>query len=99
MLHLGTDEGACRLGELGVGMNRGVYRVTDIVLFDEKMGDTVQLALGRLYDSNLPEGESGNVSAVHVVMVTNVSEASRIEVDGDGVQRYAQFRFEEGFEG
>ena len=63
------------------------------------MGDTVHLALGRAYDSNLPEGETGNQSAVHVDMITDVSGASRIEVDGDGVQRDTQFRFEEGPEG
>ena len=96
---LETDEGARRLGELGIGMNRGVDRVTDNVLFDEKMGDTVHLALGRAYDSNLSEGESGNESAVHVDMITDVSEASRIEVDGDVVQRDGRFRFEEEFEG
>ena len=96
---LETDEGARRLGELGVGMNRGIDRVTDNVLFDEKMGDTVHLALGRAYHSNLPEGESGNESAVHVDMITDVSEASHIEVDGDVVQRNGRFRFEEGFEG
>ena len=65
---LETDEGARRLGELGVGMNRGIDRVTDNILFDEKMGDTVHLALGRAYNSNLPEGESGNDSAVHVAV-------------------------------
>ncbi|PSQ14767.1 aminopeptidase [Halobacteriales archaeon QS_7_69_60] len=96
---LETDEGARRLGELGVGMNRGIDRVTNNVLFDEKIGDTVHLALGRAYHSNLPEGESGNESAVHVDMITDVSEASRIEVDGDVVQRDGRFRFEEGFEG
>ena len=96
---LETDKGARRLGELGVGMNRGIDRVTDNILFDEKMGDTVHLALGRAYDSNLPEGESGNDSAVHVDMITDVSGSSRIEVDGDVVQRDGRFRFEEGFEG
>ena len=96
---LETDEGARRLGELGIGMNRGIDRVTDNVLFDEKMGDTVHLALGRAYDSNLPKGESGNESAVHVDMITDVSEASRIEVDGDVIQRNGRFRFEEDFEG
>jgi aminopeptidase len=43
---LETDAGAKRLGELGIEMNRGIGRVTDDVLFDEKMGGTVHLALG-----------------------------------------------------
>ncbi|WP_254839531.1 aminopeptidase [Natronomonas marina] len=96
---LETDDGARRLGELGIGMNRGIDRFTDNILFDEKMGDTVHLALGRAYDSNLPDGEEGNHSAVHVDMITDVSEASRIEVDGEVVQRDGVFRFEEEFEG
>jgi aminopeptidase len=95
---LDTDPGARRLGELGIGMNRGIDRFTDNILFDEKMGDTVHLAVGRAYDANLPAGEEGNQSAVHVDMITNVSEASRIEVDGEVVQRNGTFVFEAGFD-
>jgi aminopeptidase len=96
---LDTDEGARRLGELGIGMNRGIDRFTDSILFDEKMGDTVHLAVGRAYDACLPEGESGNDSAVHVDMISDVSERSRMEVDGEVVQRNGTFRWEDGFEG
>ncbi|SDK45297.1 aminopeptidase [Natronorubrum texcoconense] len=95
---LETDAGARRLGELGIGMNRGIDRYTDNILFDEKMGDTIHLALGRAYDANLPDGESGNDSAVHVDMITDVSEDSRLEVDGTVVQRNGRFRWEDGFE-
>ncbi|GAB3667911.1 aminopeptidase [Halopiger thermotolerans] len=96
---LETDDGARRLGELGIGMNRGIDRYTDNILFDEKMGETVHLALGRAYDACLPEGESGNESAVHVDLITDVSEDSRLEIDGDVVQRNGTFRWEDGFEG
>jgi aminopeptidase len=92
---LTTDEGARRLGELGIGMNRGIDRFTDSILFDEKMGDTVHLALGRAYDSCLPAGESGNESAVHVDLITDVSEGSSLTVDGETVQRNGRFRWEE----
>ncbi|WP_227352820.1 aminopeptidase [Haladaptatus salinisoli] len=95
---LDTDDGARRLGELGVGMNRGIDRFTGSILFDEKMGDTVHLAVGRAYDACLPEGESGNDSAVHVDMITDMSERSRMEVDGEVVQRDGTFRWEDGFE-
>jgi len=95
---LDTDPGARRLGELGVGMNRGIDRFTDSILFDEKMGDTVHLAVGRAYDACLPEGESGTESAVHVDMITDVSERSRLEVDGEVIQRDGTFRWEDGFE-
>ena len=95
-----TDAGAKRLGELGIGMNRGIDRFTDNILFDEKMGDTVHLAVGRAYRSNFPdgEGEQANDSAVHVDMISDVSDRSRIEVDGEVVQRNGRFRWEDGFE-
>ena len=95
---LDTDAGARRLGELGIGMNRGIDRFTDSILFDEKMGDTVHMAVGRAYDACLPAGESGNDSAVHVDMITDVSADSRLEVDGEVVQRNGTFRWEDGFE-
>ena len=97
---LDTDEGAKRLGELGIGMNRGIDRFTDSILFDEKMGETVHLALGRAYGSNFPEGseDEANDSAVHVDMISDVSEDSRLEVDGEVVQRDGTFRWEDGFE-
>ncbi|ADB59330.1 peptidase M29 aminopeptidase II [Haloterrigena turkmenica DSM 5511] len=91
---IATDDGARRLGELGIGMNRGIDRYTDNILFDEKMGDTIHLALGRAYDANLPDGESGNDSAVHVDLITDVSEDSRLEIDGEVVQRNGRFRWE-----
>jgi aminopeptidase len=95
---LDTDAGARRLGELGIGMNRGIDRFTDNVLFDEKMGDTVHLALGRAYDACLPEGEAGNDSAVHVDLITDVSEAATLDIDGEVVQRDGRFEWEDGFE-
>ncbi|MFC4358004.1 aminopeptidase [Halobium salinum] len=96
---LDTDAGARRLGELGVGMNRGVDRFTDNILFDEKMGGTVHLAVGRAYDACLPEGEEGNRSATHVDLITDMTEeGTRMEVDGDVIQRNGLFRWEDGFE-
>ncbi|MFC7139646.1 aminopeptidase [Halosimplex aquaticum] len=93
-----TDEGSKRLGELGIGMNRGIDRPTGRILFDEKMAGTVHLALGRAYDANLPEGEGGNDSAVHVDLITDMTGESRLEVDGEVIQRDGVFRWEDGFE-
>ncbi|MFB6111211.1 MAG: aminopeptidase [Halobacteriaceae archaeon] len=95
---LDTDAGARRLGELGIGMNRGIDRFTDSILFDEKMAETVHLALGRAYDACLPDGETGNESAHHVDLITDVSEDARLEVDGEVVQRNGTFRWEAGFD-
>lgn len=95
---LTTDDGAKRLGELGIGMNRGIDRFTDNILFDEKMGDTIHLAVGRAYQSCLPADESGNQSAVHVDLITDMSEDATVEIDGEVIQRNGAFRWEDGFE-
>ena len=95
---LNTDEGARRIGELGIGMNRDIDRFTYNMLFDEKMGDTVHMAVGRAYDETVGEGNEANQSAVHVDMIVDMAEESRIEVDGEVVQRNGTFVFEEGFE-
>ena len=79
-------------------MNRGIDRPTDSILFDEKMYGTIHLALGRAYEACIPEDENGNDSAVHVDLITDVSDGSRLEVDGEVVQRNGIFRWEDGFE-
>ncbi|WP_436902374.1 aminopeptidase [Halovenus halobia] len=95
---LETDEGARYLGELGIGMNRDIDQFTYNMLFDEKMGDTVHMAVGRAYGDTVGEGNEQNQSAVHVDMIVDMADDSRIEVDGEVVQRNGTFRFEDGFE-
>jgi aminopeptidase len=95
---LETDDGARRLGELGIGMNRDIDRFTYNMLFDEKMGDTVHMAVGRAYDETVGEGNEANESAVHVDMIVDMSDESVIEVDGEVVQRNGTFVFEDGFD-
>ena len=58
---LATDDGARRLGEVGIGTNFGIDRPVGTILFDEKIGGTVHLALGRSY----PETGGKNASALH----------------------------------
>jgi aminopeptidase len=95
---LNTDDGARRLGELGIGMNRDIDRFTYNILFDEKMGDTVHMAVGMAYEDNVGEGVERNESAVHVDMIVDMAEDSRIEADGEVIQRDGRFVFEDGFD-
>jgi len=94
---LDTDEGSRRLGELGIGMNRQIDRFTYNMLFDEKMGDTVHMAVGSAYPETVGEENAVNESAEHVDMIVDMSEDSVIEVDGEVVQRDGTFVFEDGF--
>ncbi|ELZ30419.1 leucyl aminopeptidase (aminopeptidase t) [Halogeometricum pallidum JCM 14848] len=93
-----TDEGARYLGELGIGMNRAIDTFTYNMLFDEKMGDTVHMAVGSAYPDTVGEENEVNQSAEHVDMILDMSEDSVIEVDGDVVQRNGTFVFEDDFE-
>ncbi|MDR9445685.1 MAG: aminopeptidase [Haloquadratum sp.] len=95
---LETDPGARRLGELGIGMNRAIDRFSYNMLFDEKMGDTVHLAVGSAYPDTVGDGNALNESAEHVDMIVDMSTDSSITVDGEVIQRDGRFFFESGFE-
>ena len=84
---LDTDEGARRLGELGIGTNYGIDRGTLEVLLDEKIGGTVHMALGRSY----PESGGENESSVHTDLVCDLRRGGTIEVDGEVLQRDGGF--------
>jgi aminopeptidase len=79
-------------------MNRSIDRFSYNMLFDEKMGDTVHMAVGNAYADTVGEGNERNRSAEHVDMIVDMSEDSTIEVDGEVVQRNGTFVFEDGFE-
>jgi aminopeptidase len=84
---LDTDEGARRLGELGIGTNYGIERGTGEILLDEKIGGTVHLAVGRSY----PETGGVNESAIHWDMICDLRKGGRIEVDGETLQENGRF--------
>jgi aminopeptidase len=76
---LATDEGARRLGEIGIGTNTGIDRATGHILLDEKIAGTVHLALGRSY----PETGGVNASALHWDLICDLRDAGRMSVDGE----------------
>jgi aminopeptidase len=84
---LDTDDGARRLGEVGIGTNYGIDRGTREVLLDEKIGGTVHMAVGRSY----PESGGENESAVHTDLVCDLRQGGRIEVDGELLQEDGKF--------
>ncbi|MCW2968855.1 MAG: aminopeptidase [Solirubrobacteraceae bacterium] len=84
---LATDDGARRLGELGIGTNFGIDRPIGAILFDEKIGGTVHLAIGRSY----PETGGKNVSAVHWDLICDLRRGGRITADGAVVQQDGRF--------
>ncbi len=84
---LDTDDGARRLGEIGIGTNFGISTGTKEILLDEKIGGTVHLAVGMSY----PESGGTNSSAVHWDMVCDLRHGGSITVDGTDLQRDGRF--------
>jgi len=79
---LDRDDGARRLGELGIGCNPGITRHMKNTLFDEKIDGTVHLALG----NGLPEVGGTNQSQIHWDIVKDLRNGGRILLDGELVQ-------------
>lgn len=84
---LSLDEGARRLGEFAFGNNRNVQRCTKHILFDEKIGGTVHLALGRSY----PETGGVNQSSLHWDMVCDLRKGGEVRVDGIVFSKNGEF--------
>jgi len=75
---LASDPGARFVGEWGIGTNHDIRRFTKHMLFDEKMGGTIHLALG----FGLPETGGQNQSAIHWDMLVDMRDGEII-VDGE----------------
>lgn len=84
---LDTDPGARYLGEFAVGTNRKIQQFTGNILFDEKIGGTIHMALGAGY----PETGSKNTSAIHWDMICDMRQDSEIQVDGQIVYQDGNF--------
>lgn len=76
---LDTDAGARRVGEFAFGTNYGIHRFTKNTLFDEKIGGTIHMALGRAY----PETGGTNESAIHTDIVCDLRNGGTVTVDGE----------------
>jgi aminopeptidase len=84
---LDADEGARYLGELGIGTNYGIPRATKNILFDEKLGGTVHLAVGRSYEQTGGKNES----SVHWDLICDLREGGELYADGELIQRDGKF--------
>ena len=88
MSMLDLDAGSRRLGELGIGLNYGISRFTGSILYDEKIGGTVHLALGQSY----PETGGVNESALHWDLIVDLRDGGRVWADGRVVMEDGQWR-------
>ncbi len=84
---LATDKNSSYIGEFGIGMNPAINRFTKNLLFDEKIGGTIHLALGMAYKEN----GGGNDSAIHWDIVKDMSKA-KIILDRKIIQDKGRWR-------
>ena len=84
---IGMDDGARRAGEFAFGLNDGIDIFTRNILFDEKIGGTVHLALGTAY----PESGGLNRSGLHWDMICDLRTGSEVYADGELVYRDGRF--------
>jgi aminopeptidase len=70
-------QGARRFGEAAIGTNYNISRITKNILFDEKIGGTVHLAVGNSY----AQTGGKNESPVHWDMITDMREGGEIYAD------------------
>jgi aminopeptidase len=84
---LDTDEGSRYLGEFAIGTNRRINRFIKNLLFDEKIGGTIHMALGAGY----PNTGAKNESAIHWDMICDMRDGGQILVDGELFYESGQF--------
>jgi aminopeptidase len=79
--------GTRRFGEAAIGTNYDIQQITRNILFDEKIGGSIHLAIGQSY---LQTGGK-NESAVHWDMITDMTAGGEIHADGELIYRNGRF--------
>jgi len=74
---LAMDDGASFVGEIAIGTNDRIKDVTGNILFDEKIGGSIHMAVGASY----PETGGKNVSGLHWDIIKNMKNGGEIYAD------------------
>ncbi len=85
---LKLDEGARVAGEFAIGTNKRIDRFTKNILFDEKIGGTIHMALG----AGFKEIGSKNESGLHWDMICDMHDGGQIFVDGELFYESGEFK-------
>ncbi len=84
---LQMDDGAAVLGELAFGLNYEIDRFTRNILFDEKIGGTIHVALG----SSFAELGGLNDSKLHWDLICDLRADGEVYADGELIWKQGRF--------
>lgn len=82
-------KGARQFGEVAIGTNYAIQRATKNILFDEKIGGSIHMAIGASY----PETGGTNESAVHWDMIKDMKNGGKIYVDDELIYENGKFLY------
>jgi len=80
-------EGTRRFGEAAIGTNYGINRITKNILFDEKIGGSIHMAIGQSYS----QAGGKNVSSIHWDMIKDMQDGGTIYADGEKIYENGKF--------
>ncbi|MCI1273711.1 MAG: aminopeptidase [Clostridiaceae bacterium] len=84
---INMDEGSHGIGEIAVGTNDEIQEITGNILFDEKIGGAIHMAVGASY----PETGGKNVSGLHWDMIKNMKNGGKIYADDKLIYENGKF--------
>ncbi len=82
--------GARRFGEAAIGTNYDINRHTNNILFDEKIGGTIHMAIGQSY----AQAGGKNESSIHWDMISDMTQGGRIYADDELIYQDGKFLIE-----
>jgi aminopeptidase len=80
-------KGTRRFGEVAIGTNYDIDRITKNILFDEKIGGTIHMAIGQSYKNTGGKNES----VVHWDMITDMKKDGQIFADSELIYEKGKF--------
>ena len=84
---LDMDEGSRFVGEIAIGTNEMIQEVTGNILFDEKIGGSIHMAIGASY----PDTGGKNVSGLHWDLIKNMKNGGKIYADDELIYENGKF--------
>lgn len=80
-------DGTRRFGEAAIGTNYKIQKITKNILFDEKIGGSIHMAIGQSY----PQCGGKNESTVHWDMISDMQDGGIIFADDEKIYEDGKF--------